>query len=181
MKKKILSGVMLFSLPLLIIGFSNSLTRSHDDAKKDQGKKVEWLTFDEGIEMARKNKKLLVVDFYTDWCHWCKVMEKETYSNQDIVDYAKENIVLAKLNAETNDKFKFKEAYYSGRELSMMFGVTGFPTTAFLDSKGSLITTVSGYIPADKFKLILKFLAEEWYQKMKFEDFVKQEGKKDKS
>ena len=57
----------------------------------------------------------------------------------------------------------------------MMFGVEGFPSTIFLDSEGELITSVSGFIPADRFTLILKYLEGNWYEKMKFDDFVKRE------
>lgn len=138
---------------------------------------IEWYTFDKGLDLAQKQKKLLVVDFYTDWCHWCKVMDKDTYGNKEVIAFARQNAVMAKVNAETDEKFKFKGASYSGRELSMMFGVRGFPTTSFLSDKGELITSISGYIPADRFTLILKFLAGNWYEKMKFDDFVKQEAK----
>ncbi len=84
---------------------------------------------------------------------------------------------MAKLNAETDKKFKFKEGSYSGRQLSMMFGVEGFPSTVFLNSEGELITSVSGFIPASRFTLILKYLEGNWYEKMKFDEFVKRENK----
>ncbi len=143
---------------------------------------IEWFTFDKGLELAQKQKKLLVIDIYTDWCHWCKVMDKDTYGNSAVVAFARQNVIMAKLNAETNERFKFKGASYSGRELSMMFGVTGFPTTAFMNEKGELIAKVPGFIPADRFSLILKFLVGRWYEKnMTFDEFVKKEQTKNKS
>ena len=81
-------------------------------------------------------------------------------------------------DAETHEKFGYKGSNYSGRELSMMFGVKGFPTTVFIDSNGDLITSVSGFIPPDRFNLILKYLAEKWYEKMKFDAFLQQENSK---
>jgi thioredoxin-related protein len=149
-----------------------------DPGKKTE--KIDWKTFDQGMALARKENKLLVIDFYTDWCHWCKVMDKDTYGNKEVINFVKEKAVMSKVNAETSEKFKFRGATYSGRELSMIFGVTGFPTTAFLNSKGELLTSISGFIPADQFTMILKYLAGNWYQKMEFEDFVKKEKQKDK-
>ena len=171
MRKRILI-LALSSLAIIVFVFA-TLTQGIEG----NGKKIEitWQTFDKGVELAKKEKKMLVLDIYTDWCHWCKVMDKDTYGNPEVVKYAQENLVMAKLNAETDEKFKFKEGNYSGRQLSMMFGVEGFPSTIFLNSEGELITSVSGFIPADRFAMILKYLEGNWYEKMKFDDFVKRE------
>lgn len=176
---RLFSGLALGLVVLLAIGFSSTKSKNDDSKKKKD--KIEWTRFDEGIQTAKKEKKLLLVDFYTDWCHWCKVMDEKTYGDKTVIDYVKKNVVMAKLNAETREKFKFRDAYYSGRELSMMFGVRGFPTTVFIDSSGGLITSVSGFIPADKFKHILVYLAENWYEKMKFDEFLKKQEAKDES
>jgi thioredoxin-related protein len=150
--------------------------------KKKKTQAIEWHAFDKGLELAQQQKKLMVVDIYTDWCHWCKVMDKDTYGNSEVVAFARQNVIMTKLNAETTERFKFKGASYSGRELSMMFGVTGFPTTAFMNDKGELIAKVPGFIPADRFTLILKFLVGRWYEKnMTFDEFVKKEQTKNKS
>jgi thioredoxin-related protein len=165
-----------------IIGATTSFGMEGSEKKsKTDAQKVKWYTFDQGVNAAKKEMKLLVVDFYTDWCHWCKVMDKETFANKEVVDFAKANVIMAKIDAETNDKFAYRDAQYSGRQLSQIFGVRGFPTTVFIDSNGDLITTVSGYIPADRFTLILKYLAGNWYEKMKFDEFVKKEETKSKS
>ena len=108
-------------------------------------------------------------------------MDKETFSNKQVVDFARDNVIMAKINAETSDKFAYKDANYSGRQLSQMFGIRGFPTAVFLDAQGELITTVSGYIPADRFTLILKYLSGNWYEKMKFDEFLKKEESNSKS
>ncbi|NIR47153.1 DUF255 domain-containing protein [candidate division KSB1 bacterium] len=159
------------------VGANNKV--GNDEKKKKE--KIDWNTFDHGLELAKKQDKLLVVDFYTDWCHWCKVMDKDTYGDKRVINFAKDNVIMSKINAETNKKFRFRNSRYSGRELSMMFGVKGFPTTVFMNSKGELLTSISGFIPPDKFTMILKYLAGNWHEKMKFEDFVKKEQKKDKS
>lgn len=175
MAKRLVLGFILLTLVLAAGGWKQSATKGTEFSEKKKVDKITWNTFDKGIELSKKEDKLLVVDFYTDWCHWCKVMDEETYGSKEVIKFAKGNVIMAKLNAETNQKYKFKNAYYSGRELSMMFGVQGFPTTVFMNSKGELITKVSGYIPAEKFMMILKYLAGNWYEKMKFDEFVKKE------
>ncbi len=178
MNKKVWTAI---ALALPVLAFSLRVTSTTETNSADT-KKIQWTTFDKGIELAQKEDKLLVVDFYTDWCHWCKVMDEKTYGNQQVIDYAKDKVILAKLNAETNEKFKFKDAFYTGRELSMIFGVTGFPTTIFMGGDGEFITKVPGFIPAEKFRTVLEFFADDWHEKMSFDEFEKKkDGKADKN
>jgi len=164
-------------LQLITFSFQVNCVSGNETPDKNKSSEIDWHTFDQGMKAAKKQEKVLVVDFYTDWCHWCKVMDKETYGNPEVVDYVKKNVVMAKINAETNEKFEYRGKSYAGRELTMMFGVRGFPATAFFTQSGDLITVISGYIPADRFNVIVKYLAEGWYEKMKFEDFEKQHSK----
>ncbi len=149
---------------------------SGDDGK---GKKesVAWLTFEKGLAASKKEKKMLVVDFYTDWCGWCKVMDKETYGNESVIKFAKEKLVLVKVNAESNDKTRFREKDYTYRELAAAFGVNGYPATAFIDADGEILTLVSGYIPADKFLPILEFLSAGHHKTMTFEQYLEKRKK----
>lgn len=181
MKRMVLIAALCFLVIGVLVFSATTSTGLENSDKKTGSKKVEWHTFDKGVDRAMKENKLLFVDFYTDWCHWCKVMDKETFSNKQVVDFARDNVIMAKINAETSDKFAYKDANYSGRQLSQMFGIRGFPTAVFLDAHGELITTVSGYIPADRFTLILKYLSGNWYEKMKFDEFLKKEEGNSKS
>lgn len=146
---------------------------------KDKGaegkQSVEWLKFEQAVAKSKAEEQLLVIDFYTDWCHWCKVMDKETYSNADVVEFSKGKIVFAKINAESSDKLKYQNATYDGREMAMMFGVKGYPSTSFMTEKGELITTISGYIQPEQFINILKFISGKYYETLSFEDFLKQQ------
>lgn len=173
------SVLILALFSVVVTGFALT-TFSKGDERNAKKNEIAWQTFDKGVELARKEKKMLVLDIYTDWCHWCKVMDKDTYGHPDIVKYARENLIMAKLNAETDEKFKFRGGSYSGRQLSMMFGVEGFPCTIFMTSEGELITSISGFIPADRFSVILRYLDGNWYEKMKFDEFVKKEQEKNK-
>jgi len=180
LRKSIFIGMVLI-FAFAGFAFKKSSINAGEDKKQKESAEIQWYAFDKGLAKAQAEGKVLVVDFYTDWCHWCKEMDKQTYSEKNIIKYASDKLIMAKLNAETEKKYKFKEAEYSGRQLSQIFGVTGFPTTAFVKSNGELITAVSGFISPEKFIHILKYLAENHYETMKFDDFVKQEEAKNKS
>jgi thioredoxin-related protein len=62
--------------------------------------KLKWYGFDEGLAKAKKENKFLLVDFYTDWCGWCKKMDSETYANKNIIKLLNKDFVLVKLNPE---------------------------------------------------------------------------------
>jgi thioredoxin-related protein len=166
-----LSTAMILTLGLGLIAW-----QLNDEPAKSSG--IEWLTFESAHAKTIKEKKLMMVDVYTDWCSWCKVMDKETFGHPDVVKFAQKNMVMAKMNAESEAKVRFRGREYTQRQLAMGLGVTGYPTVVFFDGKGDLVTTVSGYIPPDKFLPILEYLHGRHYEKkITFEDFLAQRKK----
>src|SRR5262245_21847496 len=61
------------------------------------------ISFAEAIKQAKKEKKLVMVDYYTTWCGWCKVLDKKTYSNQAVGEYADANMISLKIDAEKGE------------------------------------------------------------------------------
>ena len=135
----------------------------------------EWGKFDEGIARAKKENKVMLVDFYADWCHWCKVMDEKTFKNKDVAKKLAADFVTVRLNAEdANETATYKNKTYTNVELTRAFGVTGFPTIAFLDAKGEPITLIPGYVPPETFLQILNYIDQGCYKKnVSFEDYVK--------
>ncbi len=139
-----------------------------------------WIGFDEGIVKAKKENKNIVVDFYTDWCHWCKVMDEKTFNDAHVKAKLEKRFVTVRLDAEDNNA----SANFHGRtltnvQLTQAFGVTGFPTLAFIEPDGDIITTVPGYVPAETFIYILDFIDQQVYKTdVSFDDFVKKQKQK---
>ncbi len=144
--------------------------KSNDEPTTNAG--IEWLDFEAAHAKTVKEKKLMMVDVYTDWCGWCKVMDKETFNHPEVVKFARQNMVMAKMNAESDAKLRFQNREFTQRQLAMSLGVTGYPTVVFFSDKGELITSVSGYIPPDKFLPILEYLHGRHYEKIKFDAFL---------
>ncbi|MDZ7363695.1 MAG: thioredoxin fold domain-containing protein [candidate division KSB1 bacterium] len=164
------------ALGVLLVFSLASVALSFDDAKPKKNE-VAWLSFEQGLAAAKKEKKMMVVDFYTTWCGWCKVMDKETYGNANVIQFAKEKLVLVKVNAESNEKTRFRDKEYTYRELATAFGVTSYPATAFIDASGEVLTLVPGYIPPDKFMPVLEFLADGHHKTMTFEEYLTKRNK----
>ncbi len=139
--------------------------------------KLHWVGFNDGIAEAQKTGKKVLIDVYTTWCVWCKRMDANTYSNDDVSSYLRQHYVLVKLNAESSAKLSYKGKQYSEQDLARAFGVSGYPTTVFLKSNGDPITGMPGYAEADRFRDVIAFIAEDHYLKQKFDEYVAGKGR----
>jgi thiol:disulfide interchange protein len=107
--------------------------------QKAAGDAVEWVvSMEEALDLAGKADRPIMIDVYADWCVWCKRLDSDTYSHEDVVAKAIDFVNL-KLNADAN------------RSVVKQYGVGGLPTILFLDSEGKEIHRVVGYKPPDQF------------------------------
>jgi uncharacterized protein YyaL (SSP411 family) len=142
---------------------------------------VKWYTIEEAFAMTKKEPRKIVIDVYTDWCSWCKVMDSKTFSNKIIADYMNKNFYPVKFNAEQktdvalNGKiYKFIPSGSKGyNELAaeLLNGQLGYPSVVFLDENTKMIQPVQGYIKAKEFDGIIRFIGDDVYKTTKWEDF----------
>jgi thioredoxin-related protein len=128
-------------------------------------KKLPWLTFDAAAEQAKKENKHMIVDVYTTWCGWCKVMDRQTYGNPEVADYLLQNFVLAKVNGESAAELHWNGKTMSERAFVRAIGVTGFPTTYFLKPNAEMIGGAPGFIRPGDFMIYAKYVSTKWYEK----------------
>jgi uncharacterized protein YyaL (SSP411 family) len=118
----------------------------------------EW---NEGYPMAAKKKKLLVVDLYTTWCGWCARMDRDTYTDKDVIRMLNDDFVFVKVNPERADKtYMIDTMTLSGAKLMNLLTNgkrLGFPTTVVVDpAKNTIVYAESGYQDAATFKKSLE-------------------------
>ena len=124
-----------------------------------------WRNLGEAMTEAKKTDKMIFVDIYTDWWGWCKKLDRDVLSKEDVQAYLAQNFIPVKLNAENKkDRVKVLEHDMSYAEAVKAYGVEGFPATLFLEPDGQLIYKLSGYHPKDKYLDILKFMAERKFE-----------------
>ena len=136
-----------------------------------------WKDWNSGLKEASAAGKPVLVDIYTDWCTWCKRMDQDVYARPEVKQYLAEHFVTVKLNAEYSTAASYEGKSYTSRTLAQRFRVNGYPTTIFLRANGSHIANVPGYVPADRFLLLLRYIGDGAMDRgVSFDDFVKQQG-----
>ncbi len=132
---------------------------------------IKWHDFNEGASLALKENKKLLVDVYTDWCVWCKKMDKEVYSDDGVGQSVEANFIAVKLNAESSRGVTFNGTQMDEAKLAATMGISGYPTTVFLDPTAKPITKVDGFIESKDFTTILRFIGEDHYKSKTFEEY----------
>jgi thiol:disulfide interchange protein len=100
---------------------------------------IAWMTsYETALRAAGDKGRPVMIDFYTDWCGWCKKLDAETYVDGQVVAAAGDFVSL-KLNADNE------------RQVAARYNITGFPTILFVDSRGNELHRVVGYRPAQAF------------------------------
>ena len=126
---------------------------------------LQWLGFDEGYKLAQKKGKIMLVDVYTDWCGWCKRMDRDTYSQSEVIGLINIDYVAIKFNPEVEGTYTFEGKKYSGNELAGVLSknqLGGYPTTIFYHPKNKKTTVIGGYKDAKGLKAVLESVKRDF-------------------
>ena len=142
-----------------------------------QAQEIQWMTMNEALEAQKKEPKKILMDAYTTWCGPCKMLDKNTFSNEDVARYINENYYAVKFNAEGKEVINYKEYTFEnpnydpnrkGRNSQHSFAtalqITGYPTLVFFDEKGNLINPIKGYRTPRQLEIFLKMFAQDDYK-----------------
>jgi len=148
-----------------------------------EGVAVKWMTFEEAIQKAKTEKRPVFIDVYTDWCGWCKVMDKNTFNDPQVSRLLNEKFYAVKFNAEQREDvvfdghtFKFIPSGRSGyHELAaaLLNNQLSYPTVVFLDEEFKMIQPLAGYRKAPEFHIIAQFIGEGHYKTVKWDEWQK--------
>jgi thioredoxin-related protein len=171
MKLTVIIASLLLFLSFIFGGVSKNCDAQQKTVKASASAKTSdddffTVDFNTALAKAKKENKPVFIDFYTDWCGWCKKMDKDTYTDPGIKKQIKEGWVAIKLNAEDESKkgtFNGKSMTYP--EIGQYFQVRGYPSFLFIDKEGKAVTVVPGYFPKQDFALVLRYFKEELYTK----------------
>ena len=122
--------------------------------------KINWHAYEQGLALAKQEKKKIFVHFYADWCAYCEKMEKETLKNPAVIDYLNEHFIPVRVNSDKK------------RDLARNYFIRGLPSTWFVSETGEKISSLPGYISAEMLLNALKFVHTDSYKRISFKDFI---------
>lgn len=175
MRSKVVS--VLVVVTLIAIGLFAFLSSPNSSEQSDVApEKIQWHTFDEGVALARQENKKILIDVYTDWCGWCKKMDKDVYTEKSVAKVIVSSFVAVKLDAESSKELTYNGDHTDEATFARAIGVTGYPTTVFLESGAQPITKIVGYMEAKEFATVLRFVGEDHYKTKSFDQFKSSES-----
>ena len=145
---------------------------------------VKWMSFKDAQELSLKQPKPLLVDVYTSWCGWCKVMMKNTYSDPNLSAYINNWFYPVKFDAETHDTIQYQGQRYINKgakgqksthdlAIKLLGEKQVYPTTLFLANNFQYTLLSQGNLEVKKMEPLLVFIVEGAFRTIVYEDFEK--------
>ena len=148
---------------------------------QDHAGPVKWITFEEAVRKSAAVRKPIFIDVYTDWCGWCKVMDKNTFSNPMVAEILNQKFYAVKFNAEQREDIVFRgnrfqfvaqgNRGYHQLAAALLNNKLSYPTVVFLDEDFGMIQPLPGYQEAAEFHKVIQFIGEGHYRSMKWDQW----------
>ena len=149
---------------------------------------VEWLSWEEAMQRHATDPKPVLVDVYTNWCGWCKEMDKKVFAKKEIATYISENFYAVKLNAEQTEDIVYDNHTFTydptnGRRgvhalaVALLDGRMSYPSVVYLDEQRNRITISPGFKPAEHYIHELRYIGERHWKEMSYQDYLDQLSK----
>ncbi|NPA34604.1 MAG: DUF255 domain-containing protein [Chlorobi bacterium] len=140
---------------------------------------IKWVDFETAVHLNKKKPKKIFIDVYTDWCGWCKVLDRKTFRDPRVIKVMNKYYHAVKLDAETRDTIYFqnkphtyiKEYRANLIALRLLDGRMVYPSMVILDEKFNRLRIIRGYKSADDLLPILIYYGGNYYKEMKFGQF----------
>lgn len=164
-------SILTFILALMLLPVSGILGQEE----------INWMDITQ-LEAAMANEsKPVFFDVYTDWCGWCKRMDKTTFKHPKVVALINEKFHPVKFNAERKESFKFQGFDFkfvkSGRRGYNEFAAAllnksmSYPSYVALNEKFERITIIKGYQTSEELLKILDYLGNKHYIDKTWQEF----------
>ena len=105
---------------------------------------IKWYSYEEGMALGKKLGKKVFIEFYADWCGFCRMMEGSTFKDANVIAILNRDFIPVRVHSDRE------------QDIASKYDIQALPNIAFVSEDGVRLGTVPGYIPSDKLIEILE-------------------------
>ncbi|MEX0722173.1 MAG: thioredoxin fold domain-containing protein [Balneolaceae bacterium] len=168
--------VSIISLSILLISVITGCEQEQQQQEQQEATITEipgeWYSLEEAQILAAEDGKKILIYAEAVWCPYCKRMKSEVFTLDEVQQVTQAHFYPVKIDIESEDSLAFRGQEMTEMEFSQGMQVTGTPTFIFFDHDGEIIAAQPGFIPADMYTEILRYVGTDAYLEQSFEEFA---------
>lgn len=149
-------GVLIFAITAVVSTLPAPVAEASEN--------VNWHSYREGVALGKSRQKKVLINFYADWCSYCRKMDLETYADGAVARYVNQNFIAIRVNSDKEN------------QIAAMYQVQSLPSIWFVAEDGEAISNLPGFVPPGLFINLLKYIHTESYKEITFKKFLGQQS-----
>lgn len=145
---------------------------TYDQIQSSIDSGFEWVILEEAQRKAAESQKKLLIFGYAEWCTYCIKMRKESLSDSTVRDAISRYFIPVQLDGESADSVVFNGTRYTKYQFARGLQLQSFPTHYFVDAEGGVLGAQPGYIEADIYALLLRYVGSNAYEHITFDEYI---------
>lgn len=135
--------------------------------------KASFLDFHEDVAEASKAGKRLMVLFHQDGCPYCNTLVERNLAQKDIEQAVRKNFDVVAMNLwGDREVVSLGGKTYTEKSFAASLKVQFTPTILFFNEQGKVILRLNGYLPPDRFKVALDYVANKKENSLSYREYV---------
>lgn len=120
--------------------------------------------YTDALKRAKAEDKAVILYFYSKYCGYCEMMDKQVLADKEIAASMKKDVVSFRIDVDTRS------------DLAAKYSIRGYPTTGILEPSGKSVIRVPGYLDKKEFKLVLAYAKGKVYKTTSLKEYFKKAG-----
>ena len=139
-------------------------------------KKIEWLSFEKAVKLAHEENKYIFIEFYADWCGFCKKMDATSLKDPRVVTELKKNFTSIKIDVESDELIEWKNETITQKDFSDYMEIQQLPSILFAKAEKpnelEFIGYFASFVDSETLNNLLKYISSGSREEgLSFEEF----------